>query len=207
MVNCAVDSEALPTLSALHPAFTTIDEAVKLALPDKVHQNNDQLFTLGRAVLTLECQSGQKYTPAQLRDVFNRWFKLAKPFLRPEQTHDEYLIQFLNAYGSAKIPLGGGAISQAWKLAQEKPLPQEAVDHFDDEQPRLVVALCRELQIMAGLEPFYLSSRTVQRLFNLPTHITAARWLSSFCVLKILDEVEKGSGVKASRYRFRFGVN
>ena len=194
-------SKALSPLS--EPVCHTIDEAVQLALPDKTHQNNDRLFTLARAVKTLEIQSG-KFTPAQLRDVFSRWYKLAAEFLRPEQTRDEYMTQFLNAYASAKIPLGEGIITQAWKQAQEKPLPPEAIENFEDQNLRLVVALCRELQIMAGKEPFYLSARTVQRLTKQESHATAARWLRSLCVLKILDETEKGRGVRASRYRFNF---
>ena len=194
-------SKALLPLS--EPVCRTIDEAVHLALPNKVHQNNDHLFTLARAVKTLEKQSG-KFTPAQLRDVFSRWYECATEFLRPEQTRDDYMTQFLNAYASAKVPLGDGAITQAWKQAQENPLPPEAVDNFEDQNLRLVVALCRELQIMAGQEPFYLSSRTVQRLTKQESHATAARWLRSLCVLKILEETEKGCGIKASRYRFNF---
>jgi hypothetical protein len=181
----------------------TIDDAVQLALPSKTHQNNDRLFTLARAVKSLEIQSG-KFTPAQLREVFSRWFNLAAEFLRPEQTREDYMIQFLNAYASAKVPLGEGVISQAWKSAQEKPLPTVAVENFEDGRLRLVVALCRELQIIAGQEPFYLSARTVQQLLKQDGHATAARWLRSLCVLQILTEIEKGSGARASRYRFNF---
>ena len=181
----------------------TIDDAVKLALPSNVHQNNDRLFTLARAVKNLEIQSG-KFSPVQLCDIFSRWFNLAGEFLRPEQTRDDYLTQFMNAYASAKVPIGNGVISQAWKLANENPLPPEAVNNFEDGDKRLVVALCRELQIMAGSKPFYLSARTVQGLLKLDGHATAARWLRSLCVLQILKEVEKGGGVRASRYRFNF---
>jgi hypothetical protein len=69
---------------------------------------------------------------------------------------------------------------------------------------RLLAAICRELQSMAGNEPFYLSARTVQNIFKHDTHATGAKWLRSFCVMQILDEVEKGKGMRASRYRFKF---
>jgi Bifunctional DNA primase/polymerase, N-terminal len=199
IVGESLASKALTPLS--EPVCKTIDEAVQLALPDKAHQNNDRLFTLARAVKTLEIQFG-KFTPAQLRDVFSRWFKRAIEFLRPEHTRDDYMTQFMNAYASAKVPLGEGVISQAWKLAQENPLPPEALENFEDGEKRLLVGLCRELQIIAGQEPFYLSARTVQQLLKQDGHATAARWLRSFCVLQILKETEKGSGVKASRYRY-----
>ena len=181
----------------------SVDHAVQLALPSKVHQNNDRLFTLARAVKSLEIQTG-KFTPTQLRDVFSRWYALATEFLRPELTRDEYMTEFMDKYASAKVPLGDGIIAQAWKSAQEKPLPPEAVENFEDSRLRLVVALCRELQISAGQEPFYLSARTLQGLLKQEGHATAARWLRSLCVLQILTPVEKGSGGRASRYRFNF---
>ncbi len=197
------ETEAIVCSSVSLSLHLTIDQAVQMALPDGIHQNNERLFTLARAVKTLECQSG-KFTPAQLREIFNRWYALATKFLRPGLSRADYMVQFLNAYASAKIPLGEGAITEAWKLAQKNPLPPESLPDFPDGNMRLVVALCRELQIMAGREPFFLSARTVQRLLKQDGHATAARWLKSLCVLQILTETEKGSGIRASRYLFNF---
>ena len=212
----AIVCVSLPVSKALSPPFVgankksvdfsklTIADAVTLAMSDRVHINNDCLFTLGRAVKRLASNSGQTFTPAQLRDVFNEWHGQALPFLRKELTRDDYMIQFMNAYQSVKIPLGEDGVKMAWQRAQENPLPPEAIKHFEDADKRLLVALCRELQIIHGQQPFFLSARTAQELFKLESHIEPARWLRSFCVLKILDEVEKGSGVRASRYRFNF---
>lgn len=179
----------------------TVQHAVELSLPSKNHQNHERLFTLARAVKSLEIQKGT-FTPAQLREVFSEWFKRATDFLKPGQTRDDYMIEFMNAYASAKMPLGEGAITDAWKLAQEKPLPPEAVEMFEDCKMRLTVALCRELQIIAGAKPFFMSARMLQGLLHLDSHNIAAKWLRSLCVLKILTEIEKGSGFKASRYRY-----
>jgi hypothetical protein len=185
----------------------SVADAVALAMPSRIHQNNDQLFILGRAVKRLESNSGQTFTPAQLREVFTEWHGQALPFLRKEKTRDDYMIQFMNAYKSAKIPLGEDGVKMAWKRVQENPLPPEAIGHFEDDNKRRLVALCRELQIIHGQQPFFLSARTVQQLFKMESHIEPARWLRSFCVLKILNEVEKGKGVRASRYRFNFSNN
>ena len=179
----------------------TVEQAVEMALPDKIHQNNDRLFTLARAVKTIEAQS-DKFTPTRLRDIFSQWYGRAAQFLRPEQSRDEYMVQFLNAYASARVPFGEGVVSQAWKAAQEKPLPPEAVELFEDATLRLVVALCRELQIVAGQAPFYLAARTLQRLLHQDGHATAARWLKTLCVLEILAVVKPGTGVLATRYRY-----
>lgn len=183
----------------------SIEDAVNLALPRRVHQNNDSLFTLARAVKSLELKSG-KFTPAQLRDVFGRWYERSAEFLRPEQGRDAYLNEFMNAYASAKVPLGHGVIEQAWKAVQERPLPAVAIVTFEDHGMRLVVALCEELQRIAGAEPFYLAARTVQRLLKQKDHVAAARLLRSLCVQKILIVTEQGSGVRASRYRYAGGA-
>jgi hypothetical protein len=145
----------------------TIADAVALAMPNRVHINNDCLFTLGRAVKRLESNSGQTFTPAQLRDAFMEWHRHALPFLRKELSRDDYKIQFMNAYQSAKIPLGEDGVKMAWKRAQENPLPPEAINHFEDADKRLLVALCRELQIIHGQQPFFLSARTVPQLLGL----------------------------------------
>lgn len=194
-VLCGSVSLASPSLCL------TVEQAVKLALPDKVHQNNDCLFTLARAIKTLEIQLGN-FTPPQLKEVFSRWFNQASEFLRPDQTRDEYMTQFLSAYASAKVPLGEGVVEQAWKSVRQKALPAEAVDNFEDSSLRLVVALCRELQIVAGQGPFYLSARTLQRLFHHDSHVTAARWLKALCVLKLLSVEEPGTAKRATRYRY-----
>jgi hypothetical protein len=182
----------------------TIADAVALAMPNRVHQNNEWLFILGRAVKRLEFNSGKPFTPAQMREVFMEWHGQAQTFLRKELTRDDYMIQFMNAYQSAKIPLGLDGVKMAWKRAHENPLPPEAIKHFEDADKRLLVALCRELQNIHGEQPFFLSARKVQELFKLESHIEPARWLRSFCVLEILDEIAKGKPGRASRYRFNF---
>lgn len=188
---------------AIEVCVESVEEAVEIALPSRIHRNNDKLFILARAVKTLELRSG-KFTEQGLRGVFDEWFTRSADFLRPGQTKDEYLIEFLNAYASARTPLGADVISKAWKLAQENPLPPEAVEKFEDEEKRLAVALCRELQILAGEQPFFLSCRTLARLLNHDGHAKAARWLRAFCVLKILKESEKGKRDRASRYHYGF---
>jgi len=179
----------------------TVEQAVQMALPQAMHQNNGCLFTLARAVKTLEIQRGE-FTRTQLRDVFNQWANLASKFFKPGLSRDDYLLEFLSACASAKVPLGEGVVLRAWKLAQEKPLPAEAVELFEDTKKQLVVALCRELQIVAGQAPFYLSARTLQQLLQQDGHATAARWLKGLCVFKLLAVVEPGTATRATRYRY-----
>ena len=112
-------------------------------------------------------------------------------------------MEFLNAYQSAKYPLGSTLIPKAWKLATDEPLPPEAMQ-FESPQLRLLVAFCRQLQLLVGDQPFYLSCRVVQTLLHHPTHTTAAKWLRSLCVLQVIELVQQGDTRLASRYRYRF---
>src|SRR5205085_137836 len=137
-----------------------------------------------------------------LKEVFQMWHEKASRFLRQGQIRDDYWLEFLAAYKAARIPLGTGVISQAWRLANERPPPPEAIALFASDPPRLAVGVCRELQAIAGPNPFYLSCRTLARLLGHPTHANAARWLQGFCGAGILEEIKKGSGGRASRYRY-----
>ena len=104
----------------------TLEDAVRCALPNQVHQNNHLLFVFARAVKALELQQS-KFAPKELRGAFDQWHTEAAEFLRPGQTKEDYLIEFLNAYRLAKHPLGSAVIGKAWKLAQEQPLPPETL--------------------------------------------------------------------------------
>jgi hypothetical protein len=193
------DTEVISTGLLLSP-IQTIEDALRVSMPSKVHENNRCLFTLARAVKALERQRGN-FSPKQLKDVFDQWHTRHAAFLRPGQAKEDYMMEFFSAYRGAKFPLGSVIIPRAWKLAQEQPLPREA-GQFESRKIQLLVALCRQLQIIAGKEPFFLSARTCQRLFRHESHSLAAKWLRGLIVLGILSEVKKGTGLHASRYRY-----
>lgn len=179
----------------------SLEDVLRRCVPDCVHQNNDLLFNLARGVKTLDQQQGVSFSTERRRDVFEQWHTRSVKFLRPELTKEDYWIEFLHACSSAKYPLGGDAIPTAWNRAQENPPPPEA-QQFENPQLRLLVALCRELQILNGEKPFYLSSYSCQQLFGHANHTTAAKWLRVLCVLNIIKVAEKGNTIRATRYRF-----
>lgn len=180
----------------------SVEDALRFSTPPSIHQNYRCALILARAVKALEAQAGKPFTPDQHRDIHNQWLYRASQFLRQGQTKDDYFMEYLNAYKLAKYPLGSVAVARALKAAKKNPLPPTALPWTDNPDVRLLAAVCRELQNIAGKEPFYLSGRTVQAIFKQDTHATGAKWLRSLCVMQILDEVEKGKGVRASRYRY-----
>ena len=183
--------------------FTSVEEIVAVSLPQQLKSNHSMLFKLARGVIALEHGRGSKFTTVELLDVFNQWHARATEFLSAEQTKEDYMTEFLDAYRRAKHPLGGVTVIEAWHRATSKPPPPEAMV-FDSPDKRHLVALCRELQIAAGDKPFYLSCRVAQKLLKHQSHSTVAIWLGAFQTLKLLQEVEKGSanGRMASQYRY-----
>ena len=182
----------------------SVADALRVSAPTKIHQNYRLALVLARSVKALELQSGKRFTPEQHRDIHNQWLITAVNFLRPGQTREDYFMEYLNAYKLAKFPLGSVALARALEAAKKNPLQADELTWADNPDLRLLAALCRELQIFHGDEPFYLSNRMVQTIFNHETHATGAKWLRSLCVMRVLTEVVKGSGVRASRYRYNF---
>ncbi len=75
----------------------TLEDAIRYSAPTRKQQNNHLLFVLARGVKALEAQQ-DRFTPKQLREAFDRWYTGSLPFLRVEQTKEEYFMEFLNAY-------------------------------------------------------------------------------------------------------------
>ncbi len=180
-----------------------IDSALDISVPKQPHENHKCLFTLARAVKAFELRQNRKWTIQEMRSLFLRWHERARPFLRQNQNKDDYWFEFLEAYDNADHPLGVDIIASAWDLAQGKEFP-EVARQFETDNVRLLVSLCRELQALCGDKPFFLASRTVQRLFELDSHATGARWLKGLCRSGILKVVEQGGRETNKATRFRY---
>jgi hypothetical protein len=184
-------------------SIKNLQDVLRLTVPTKPHQNNELLFELARGVLTLELLEHRTYSFAQILDVFNQWYERSLPFLRQGQTRDDYMTEFMTARKKAKHPLASKAdlINEIWNLAQTQPLPPEA-KLFENRERQLLVALCYQLQLKNGSEPFHLSSRVCQRLLGHSDHNKASDWLLAFQAMGIIELATKGNARQATRYRY-----
>ena len=199
-------TEAITCGSVCVPVLTpisSIEEAIRYALPEREHENHDRLFDLARAIKAVETKQGSPYPIHMLRAAFNKWHARAKPFLRTDLSDDDYWMEFLDAYENAKHPLGVDVVKLAWEAAQKAPVPVEATV-FSTPEIQKLAALCREMQRLCGASAFFLSGRTVQNLFGQPNHTNAARWLRGLRQAKILEVVDLGGPdtMKATRFRY-----
>ena len=178
----------------------TVDDALRLAKPEKSHQNNDLLFKLARAIKTLE-QKGGRFDQRSLENVFARWCEQARGFLRDGRSREEYFLEFMNAYRRAKFPLGGEVLIKAWEQARSRDIPAEAL-RFEHPDLRLLIAFLKQMQVLAGTEPFYVTQRYCAQLLGHDTHRKVEKWLGALEALEYIRATERGNSKRATRYRY-----
>jgi hypothetical protein len=171
--------------------------------PTDYHKNNASLFNLARLVKSYENAIGCTATEIERLFVFDRWCLVARRFWRPELTRDDYYAEFLEACSYARIGLDENPIEVAVSRAKAVPLPQ--VRGFTGERIRLLVAICREMQQITGVNPFYLPTRKLSDILDV--HYTkVAGWLRALEVLRIIylaaGEVRRRGGNRSPRYHY-----
>ena len=186
----------------VHPGFhstiNSIDDALRVSMPNKKRENNACLFKLARAIKTLEVK-GQTFDLPKLEAVFNQWHTQALEFLREGQTKEDYYLEFMNACQRAKFPLGGEWVAAAWEQAKLRPLPAEAM-RFENPDMRLLIAFLKQMQEVRGAEPFFITYRDCAALLGHKTHATVATWLGALVKLKYIRVPQPGNERQATRY-------
>ena len=207
-------SESSPSsaLSLLHgaPVSTTtgdessrlaerIDAAIERTLPTHHGQRHRRLFAFARELKALPELAAAPLD--RLRPSVRRWHSLALPRIATK-TWDDTWLEFCSAWLRVRYPAGQEPILAAFdraKVAQ----PPEAAAEFERPALRLLVALCRELQRIAGDAPFFLDARKAGELLAID-HATAWRWLRQLCDAEILRFVSSGSREKRQANRYRY---
>jgi Bifunctional DNA primase/polymerase, N-terminal len=195
-------TSAAPLLcSSATLSLCKVGDAVKMAMPNEASKNNRALFTLARAVKRLEAQ-GVITSQMQRIMVFDQWYQEAasRGILRAGQTRDDYLLEFLNAYGRAKHPLGEAVVDIAWAAAQTEPFPPESAI-FETDAAKRFVGLCFQMHLRADGRSWFVSTRTAGRLLGV-SHTKAATWLGGLVAAGIISVAEAHTKNRATRYKF-----
>jgi hypothetical protein len=164
----------------------------------KAHTSNKELHELARAVSGVEKRTGKKLRLRQYKTIFGKWEAASEPFLQPNQ---DYFTEFLAKLASVSVPKGetlGSAFERA-KLRQ----PPSKVSDVPNNDLRLLASLCRELQEMAGDQPFMLCQTSVAKLFGHSSHRTISNWIRALKTLEVLKLAEAAiQNCRAARYYF-----
>ncbi len=186
------------TVAAAEPSF---DPSVALGyLPTQPRGNNRQLFNLARFVRGIEKKAGIRLTRMEIKTLVDTWFD-ACPRECLSKSRQEYLSEFCRILSQTKKPLDDAPVKRAWECACQNPIPREA-DDLPEAEGRLA-GMCLELQKQRGEEPFFLSCRSVAKLFNVDPS-QAGRWLRSLEGYGLIEVVKRGELLsrKATEYRY-----
>ena len=129
---------------------------------------------------------------------------LAREAVQQRLHGDDYYAEFLDAYGYACIGLHENPIEVAVSRANAAALPH--VQGFTDERIRLLVAICREMQLLTGANPFFLPTRKLGEVLGV--HWTeVGRWLrileKPLQVIHLAPgEVRRRGGNRSPRYHY-----
>jgi hypothetical protein len=93
----------------------------------------------------------------------------------------------------------GEALEAAFERAKAKMPPEKVVVH-PNKEARLLASLCRELQEMAGNQPFMLCQMSVARLFGHSSHRNVSNWIKAFKTLGVIKIAIPCSLNRATRY-------
>jgi hypothetical protein len=192
------DRGSLSVLSALSvTGVKSIEHAIALTLPAAEGERNRRLFDFARALAAIPSLADAK--AKDLKPYVRQWHDAALPTIGTKAFEDT-LTDFEYAWPRVQYPLGTGPMTQMLAQADASDLPQCAED-YDAEATIRLIKLCRELQRAAGDDPFFLSCRTASELLNID-RMTAWRRLKRLVGDDVLDLVEKGQKLRASRYRY-----
>ena len=161
----------------------------------KSHTSNKKLHELAREIRGVEKRRGKKLTVAHYESIFDKWESASRPFLRP--AHD-YFTEFLVKLDCVTVPKGE-TLQAAFERAKQREPPLKVL-LICNEGVRLLASLCRELQEMAGNQPFMLCQISVANLFGHSSHRSISNWIKALKTLDILRVAEQWKEGKAARY-------
>lgn len=170
--------------------------AIGSTLPGSEGHRNRLLLQLARQLKGVPELAGLE--PSELRPVIDEWHRQALPAIGTKDFavtwHD-----FRVAWGNVKFPAGTGPLEEIYAVALRQ-MPAIA-SGYRTAGVRHLIALCRELQVVAGDDPFWLSCRAAAGVLKTPP-TNAHRWLWRLIHDQVIDLVTPGSRGRAAEYRY-----
>jgi hypothetical protein len=174
-------------------------------VPTAPHTNHKNLFGIARRVRAIEMKCERRAEMGELMDVFDAWYYKSTPFLRSDQSKEEYLGEFLDSYERVTHPEMDDILETAIERLNSQPLPAEAESpRFETPEFRRLIGLCYHLSELSVNGVFFLSCRSAQQLLDISHYGQAARWLRTLVRCGILRIHQEGDTTKrrATRYTY-----
>lgn len=193
-VNTAPVSDTMTV--ALSPE---VEAAIEASLPhawsNGPNEHDQPEFQLARHLKAIGALADAPATA--LRPYVKLWHQRARKVMEGKSFENSRLA-FTRAWNNVKFPAGHSPMEKAFARARCTAPPPETAD-YEADGLKLLAALCRELQIVAGNGSFFLGCRTAGQLLKVD-HVTAWRWLGILKMDGLIRQTGAGTKYKAARY-------
>lgn len=171
--------------------------------------SNDLIWKMAGSLLTWQKRNGRDATDEEKLSIFMEWYPNSRDHLDPAHDEESYMMKWLEACLKRRQADDESAVTAAWDVAQNKPLPAVAVAKYPIPlKPRAqkIVALCWHLA-NEGKRGFFLSCRDTAKLLEVSPE-TANTYLTQLShpkgAYRILEVVKIGSRASglATDYKF-----
>jgi hypothetical protein len=160
------------------------------------HSSNKMLHELAREVRGEKKRRGRRLGAAIYKAIFHNWEDASRPFL---QAGHDYFTEFLVKLDCVTVPKGE-TLQAAFERAMLREPPPRVVLN-PNIGVRLLASLCRELQEMAGDQPFMLHQLSVAKLFGHSGHRNICNWIMALKTMGVLKLAEAAvPNARAGRY-------
>jgi len=157
---------------------SAVNAVIQRTLPAAYGQRHRQVFELARALKGLLPSASAR----DLEGVVLKWHRLALPHISTKPFSETW-IDFLDSWQRVKFPKGVTMNVILEKAAAT--VPSCAMKAKYTTEIRLLVSICRQLQMNAGNGTFFLSCRMAGEMLGV-SHWMAARWLRLLVYEEIL---------------------
>jgi hypothetical protein len=164
---------------------------------NKFSTSNKMLHELAREIRGVEKRRGKLLTVNQYKTICSKWEDVSRLFLRKGE---DYFVQLLAKLNRVTMPKGE-TLRTAFQRAKRREPPSKAL-LVRNKELQLLASLCRELQEMAGDQPFMLWQTQIAKLFPVSQQ-TISDWIGALRTLSVLRLAEPAvKNVRAARYYF-----
>lgn len=174
-----------------------VDKAIQTTCPSQEKERNRKIFQFARYLKGFP--EIENVPVKELKPYVRQWHQVALPYITTK-SFDETWSDFTYGWAKVKWPHGKNTLQTAIDAAlqAQEILPESA--EFESVTQKLI-RLCYEFQKIQGSEPFWISCRDAGDFMGLSRE-SAAKRLRMLVTEGILEEVEKHTTSRSTRYRY-----
>ncbi len=173
----------------------SVGHAIQSTIPCVEGERNRCLFQFARMIKRMMPNA----TQSELRSYAQQWHEAALPNIGTKDFSVTWY-DFNRGFQSVRYPAGATLRQIVGEIDRSSEIPDRISELGYGSREIYLFLICQRLQQQAGDGPFFLASRQAGELLGV--HFTdAAKMLWTLKADGILQEVSKGCGNRASRYR------